>query len=171
MHQATDDRRALEALADVLWAERHLVEYLLFKLVSAKLLLAAGERRFMPRAMDEVERVMDRLHDVEGRREAALGPVAADWGCRVADLSLANLATRAPEPMATVFRDLHESFLTLTSEIEETSEANRRLATSTLNQVRSTLETLTGPSVTTTYTARGTHDHIVTAPIRLNEVL
>lgn len=168
---ATDDSDALETVADVLWAERHLVEYLLFKLITAKLLLSAGERRFMPRAMDEIERVMERLADVEGRREAALRPVAAAWNIPLPELSLAALATRAPEPMATVFKDLHENFLSLTAEIEETSAANRRLAHSTLNQVRSTLETLTGPSVNTTYTARGTHDHLITNPIRLDKAL
>ena len=167
----SNDREALETLADVLWAERHLVEYLLFKLVTAKLLLAAGERRFMQRAMDEVERVMERLQEVEVRREVALAPVAAAWGCPMDDLSLAKLVTTAPEPMATVFADLHESFLALTAEIEETSAANRRLASQALSEVQSTLETLTGPAVTTTYTARGTHDHMVAGPMRLNEVL
>lgn len=171
MHDVTDDREALEALADVLWAERHLVEYLLFKLVTAKLLLAAGERRFMPRAMDEVERVVERLKDVEEHREAALSPIAAAAGCRIADLTLAKLVTVAPEPMATVFKDLHDNFMALTAEIEETSATSRRLASQALSQVRSTIETMTGPALTTTYTARGTHDHIMTAPIRLNEVL
>lgn len=168
--RATNDSQALEAVADVLWAERHLVEYLLFKLTTAKLLLAGGERRFMPRAMDEVEGVMGRLAEVEGRREVALGPVASAWEVPISELSLALLATRAPEPMATVFKDLREGFMMLTAEIEETSNANRKLANTTLNHVRSTLGTLTGPSVTTTYTARGTHDHSVTNPIRLDKV-
>ena len=169
--RANDDSRALEAVADVLWTERHLVDYLLFKLVTTKLLLTAGERRFMPRAMDEVERVLERLQDVEVRREMALQPVAAAWNVPVTDLSLATLAARAPEPMATVFRDLHENFLALTAEIEETSALNRKLANSTLNHVRSMLETLTGPSAPTTYTARGTHDHVRTNPIRLDKAL
>lgn len=171
MYDATDDGEPLEALADVLWAERHLVEYLLFKLVTAKLLLSAGERRFVPRAMDEVERVLERLHEVERRREAALVPVALAWGVGPSELSLATLSVHAPEPMATVFRDLHEGLLKLADEIEETSAANRRLANAGLNQVQSALDNLTGPSVTTTYTARGTHAHVVNAPVRLDEVL
>ena len=170
MHQI-DDRDALEALADVLWAERHLVEYLLFKMVTAKLLLAAGERRFMPRAMDEVERVTERLHDAETRREAALLPLARSWGCSVQDLTLAKLAERVEEPMATVFRDLHEGFKTLTAEIEETAATNRRLTNQELGHVRSTLDALTGAGATNTYTARGTHDHVAAGPVRLNEVL
>ena len=171
MYEATDDQPSLEALADVLWAERHLVEYLLFKLVTAKLLLSAGERRFVPRAMDEVERVLERLHEVENRRELALLPVAAALDVPIPELTLASLSTRAPEPMATVFRELHEDFMRLAGEVEETSAANRRLANSSLNQVRSTIENLTGPSVTTTYTARGTHAHVMNTPIRLDEVL
>jgi FlgN protein len=171
MYDATDDRDPLEALADVLWAERHLMEYLLFKLVTAKLLLTAGERRFVPRAMDEVERVLERLHEVERRREAALVPVALELDAAADDLTLATLSTRAPEPMATVFRDLHQGLMKLADEIEETSATNRRLANAGLNQVRSTLDNLTGPSVTTTYTARGTHAHMNSGPVRLDEVL
>ena len=162
---------ALEQLADVLWGQRHLVEYLLFKMITAKLLLGAGERRFMARSMEEIDRVVARLSEVEVRRAAALEPVARAWDVAPDDLTLARLSTDAPQPMATVFGDLHRAFLSLTSEIEQTAEDNRRLAGGQLDQLRSSLEGLTGPSVTTTYTARGTHDHIVTAPIRLDEVM
>lgn len=166
-----DDRGALEDLADVLWAERHLVEYLLFKLVTANLLLAAEERRFVPKAMDEVERVMQRLSDVESRREAALLPLARRWGVAADELSLAALATRAEEPMATVFGDLHREFLSLTAEIEQTSAENRRMANSALNHMHSALDTLTGPTIASTYTAKGTHDVGVTNPLRLDRAL
>lgn len=167
----SDHRGPLEDLADVLWAERHLVEYLLFKLVTANLLLSAEERRFVPKAMDEVERVMERLGEVENRREAALLPVAREWQLQPRDLSLATLAQRAPEPMATVFRDLHSDFMALTAEIESTSAENRKLANSALNHMHSALETLTGPTIATTYTAKGTHDVGITNPIRLDRAL
>lgn len=161
----------LESLADTLWAERHVVEYLLFKLVTAKLLLAADERRFINHAMDEVSRVTESLREVEHRRAQALVPVAHAWGLSTSELTLAELCTRSPAPMNTVFHDLQKAFLRLAEEIEETAATNRRLASAGLNHVRTTLDTLTGPAVTNTYTASGRHDYTVRAPMRLDQVL
>lgn len=164
-------RRELEVLADTLWAERHVVEYLLFKLVTAKLILAADERRFVTLALDEVERVLGVLREAETRRAEALAHVAQSWGVHVDQLTLAELAARAPASWRSVFADHQRGFLALAEEIEETSATNRRLATSALSQVRSTLGALAGPAMPTTYTASGQPDTSVTTPLRLDRVL
>lgn len=161
----------LHALADTLWAERHLVEFLLFKLVTAKLLLAADERRFVTLALDEVGRLVESLHEAEGRRESAVAAVAAEWGVPSEELTLSELARHAPEPMRTVFNDHATAFFTLAAEIEETASTNRRLATATLGHVSASLDALTGSQVTTTYTADGRHGATTTAPLRLDRVL
>ncbi|HEY8339184.1 MAG TPA: flagellar protein FlgN [Egibacteraceae bacterium] len=161
----------LHALADTLWAERHLVELLLFKLVTAKLLLAADERRFVTLALDEVGRVLDSLHEAEQRREEAVADVAAEWGVRTDELTLTELARRAPEPLRTVFADHATAFLDLANEIDETASTNRRLATATLSHVHASLDALTGDSSTTTYTADGRHGATTAAPLRLDRVL
>lgn len=162
---------SLEALADDLWSERHLVELLLFKLVSAKLLLAADERRFVAPALDEVQRVLAKLHEAEVRRAITLEDVAGDWRVAADDLTLAELATHAPEPLRGVFRDHQRAFQALVVEIEETAAANRALASSALGQMRQAIDALTGPSLGATYTAAGHHDTAFTPPTRLNEVL
>jgi hypothetical protein len=166
-----DSNRELDDLADALWAERHVVEYLLFKLVTAKLVLAADERRFVGLALDEVERVVRALRDAELRRASALATLAVGWGMPVAELSLAELAARAPRSWRSVFRDHQEGFRKLAEEIEETSAANRRLASAGLAHVRATLGALTGPEVPQTYTATGRPDTSPTVPLRLDRVL
>jgi hypothetical protein len=160
----------LEALSETLWSERHVVEYLLFKVTTAKLLLAADERRFVAMALDEVERVVDKLREFELHRALALAPVAEAWGADASELTLAVIAARAPVPWNGVFSDHHDTFKQMTAEIEETSAANRTLATSALGQVRNALETMSGPSLGSTYTASG-HTQQGPAPARLNRVL
>lgn len=54
----------ISQLADVLWYERQLMEFLLFKLVTANLMLNADERRFVAPSIAEVERVMDEIRRV-----------------------------------------------------------------------------------------------------------
>ena len=51
----------LARLADTLWYERRLLEYLLFKLVSANLVLIADDRRFVGPAVAEVDAVMEQI--------------------------------------------------------------------------------------------------------------
>lgn len=162
---------ALEALADTLWAERHVVHYLLFKLVTARLVLAADERRFVGLALDEVERMMDSLREAELRREMALEEVATAWGADPAELTLSSLAERSPEPLRSVFADHRDAFLGLAQEIEETAADNRRLASTALDHVQQSLDSLTGPERGQTYTAQGRPARPTTAPTRLDRVL
>lgn len=166
-----DDRRELEALAETLWAERHVVEYLLFKLVTAKLVLGADERRFVKPALDEVSRVTGALRQAEQRRTAALAGIAARWNVPPADLTLVELAARAGEPMQSVFLDHRDGFRALAEQIEETTAANRQLAAGALASVSETLDGLTGPARATTYTASGRTETGRTGPSRLDWVL
>lgn len=161
----------LEHLADMLWHERHFVEFLLFKLVSAKLLLAADERRFVAPALDEVERVVGALRDAERKREDAVTEVARLWHLPVERVTLAEVSARAREPLRTVFRDHQRAFARMAVEIEETAAANRKLAGAAIAQVHRTLDALAGPTIGGTYTATGDHDVALTGPVRIDEVL
>jgi hypothetical protein len=161
----------LESLADTLWAERHLVEFLLFKLTTAKLILAADERRYVALALDEVERVVIALRGAESRRAQAVAEAAAELHVDAERLTLSQLATHSPEPLRTVFRDHAEGFLRLATEIEETAVVNRRLASATLSHVQRALDALTGPPAASTYTASGRPTTATAAPMRLDQVL
>lgn len=166
-----DERTALDALTETLWAERHVVELLLYKLVGAKLYLAADERRFVTMALDEVERVVGALRATEARRSATLRGLAAQWGLDPADLTLSELAQRTGEPWRTMFTDHQEGFAALAAEIEETATTNRRLAQAGLGAVRQTLDALAGPPVPTTYGADGRADVSAPMAVRLDQAI
>lgn len=142
--RTAEECRHLSTLADTLWVERHLVEHLRYKLVSARLLLAADERRFVPRAVTEVDQVMARLWAAEAERDRAVTRVARDWRVPEAELTLLRLTLESPPPWDTVFDDHRETFQRLADEIEATARENRRLASGALQAVRTSLSTLTG---------------------------
>ena len=61
-HQNPDQ---LSRLAETLWHERRLLEFLLFKLVSANLVLATDDRRFVDPAIAEVDKVASKVRHAE----------------------------------------------------------------------------------------------------------
>jgi hypothetical protein len=165
------DTEGLQALTDTLWSERQVVELLLYKLVCAKLLLAADERRFVAMALDEVERVVAALRETEVRRSMAVAQVAAGWGVPVDDLTLGRLAREAPEPWREIFRDHHEAFGALAREIDEAAEENRRLASAGLGRIHETMDMLTGQPAQGTYDAQGRAHATATGPVRIDAAL
>lgn len=170
MHPSTDSD-GLQALADTLWSERQVVEFLLYKLTSAKLLLAADERRFVAMALDEVERVVAALREAELQRAMAVQTVAHGWGVAIDDLTLGRLAATAPVPWREVFTEHREAFGTLAREIEEAADANRRLATTGIGRIHETMDLLTGQGPQGTYDAYGRNQPGVTGPVRVDAAL
>jgi histone H3/H4 len=142
--------RPLEHLADALWSERRVVEYLLYKLLSARFVLAADERRFVAHALEEVQRSVEALKAAEIRRGAAVQELAQVWHVSGEDLTLTEIAQRAPEPMRTVFRDHQGTFREMIREIEQVTAANRRIASDALSEVREAIDALAGHPVTDT---------------------
>lgn len=168
-----DDQRALEDLAHRLGDERQIVTFLLYKLTVTHLMLAADERRFVPEALEEVEEAVSLLREGELRRDAALRGLAALWTTDPEELTLADLARRAPPPFDHVFADHLAAFRELAAEIERTAGANRALARSDLSVVTDQLDQLTGTArtVPTTYDAHGQIDANGAVGGRLREVL
>lgn len=160
----------LEHLADTLWAERHVVELLLYRLTLAKLVLAADERRFVSLVVGEVEEAVDSLWEAELRRETAIGALADAWDIDVEELTLGDLAEQAPEPFASVLADHRDGFRALTEEIEATAGENRRLAAAGLQSVRHALDVLTADT-SGTYTATGRADQPRPMATRLDRAL
>lgn len=157
----------LEALADTLWTERHLVELLLYRLSVAKHVLAADDRRFVALAVGEVETAIDRLRDAELQREEAIAALARRWDAAPDALTLAEIAEGCDEPLATVFADHRDGFRQLADEIEATAAENRRLASAGLQSVRNALDVLTHDR-SGTYTPSGVTDAAGVAPTRLD---
>ena len=138
-------------LIDMLWFERRLLEFLLFKLVTANLVLTANDRRFVTSAISEVDRVMEEVRRAEGQRAFAVDRLASEWGIAADKLSLGYLASNAPQEIRQQFEEHRAGFLGLVQEIEHITRENRRLATVELDSIRGTL----GLSDGLTYDAAG----------------
>ena len=137
--------RALEDLAETLWAERRVADFLLYKLVVAKLVLAADERRCVTQALDEVERAVALLQATEVKRASVVAALACTWDAAPEDCTLATLARRAPAPLGSVLRDHQQALADLADQIQATAAASRELVASALASAQDTLDALTGP--------------------------
>lgn len=165
-------RKQLAALAETLHGERRLLEQLLFKLVEARLVLAADEARFLPLAMSEVEDVVARVRFGESHRQRAVRELAAAIGEPEDRITLTFLVNWAPEPYRTMFAEHRDHFMRLTVEIEQASVDNRRLANLAVQNLSDTLVTLLGSSESGVYTSLGTRtNEAIAAPSRLDWVL
>ena len=154
-----------------LWVERHLLEFLEFKLVAAKLFLGADVRRFVAAALSEVEHVVEQVRMAEIGRGIAVARVAEDWQVPAERVTLGYLVSHAPEPAGQVFAEHREAFLKLTTEIEDLTVENRLMAQTALDHIRQTIDVLVGAEVGTTYGATGRRADIQAAPRRLDRVV
>jgi len=134
---------SLNDLASDLWHLRELLELLLFKLEEEQVLLSSGRTRWVPHATREVELVLDQIRQVEQVRARHTTAVAAALGLP-ADVSMVNLANRAPAPWGDLLHQHRRAFLTLTAEITAVARANRDLATGGQRAARETMLRVTG---------------------------
>jgi hypothetical protein len=162
---------AVDALIDTITAERHVVEYLLFKLITLKLLFVSDERRFIEKAANEAERVVDSLRQAEDRRSAALAVVASEWDVTADDLTLSRLSREAPEPTAKLFRDLQRSLRVLADEIDGVLDENRKLAVGGLGDVHTLLDAVAGTAAGDIYTDTGRRRRTRAQPMQLDQTL
>jgi len=108
---------SLSEISNILWRERRLLELLAFKLEEERLVLAAGQSRWLSRASNEVDTIVDELRHV--RLERAIG--LADLGAEL-ELSdtptLRELATVAPPPWDGICAEHGRALEMLCREIE-----------------------------------------------------
>ncbi|MCP3997444.1 MAG: flagellar protein FlgN [bacterium] len=154
-------------LADTLWYERRLLEYLLFKLVSANLVLIADDRRFVGPAIAEVDAVMAEIRRAEEQRSGVVADVARQFSVSPSAVSLAFLVDNATDSLRATFEDHQAVFMNLVGEIEILTRENRRLATVALDGIQGTLGFAGGDIYDAAGRATRTPDH----PIRVNRVL
>jgi hypothetical protein len=154
-------------LADTLWYERRLLEYLLFKLVSANLVLIADDRRFVGPAIAEVDAVMAEIRRAEDQRSDVVGAVAQEWNVPPRSVGLEFLVENAPESLRPTFEDHRMVFMELVGEIEILTRENRRLATVALDEIQGTLGFAGGDI----YDAAGRATRTPDQPIRVDRIL
>lgn len=116
----------LSEASNILWRQRHLLELLLFKLDVEQTLLAAGRLRWLARATNEVEMVLDEIRATELARAVAIDEVAAGLGV-APGCSLRELAAAAPTPWDSILTEHRDAFLALTEEVTVVAHANRDL--------------------------------------------
>lgn len=175
MSTSLQDQDQLTQLAETLWYERRLLEFLLFKLVSANLVLATDDRRFVGPAIAEVEKVVTEVREAERARYDVLTKVATTMGVPMATITLNSLADTAPEDLRGVFADHRDAFMALANEIEEITTDNRRLASVGLDGITGTLQLAAGmpgaAAGTQSYTSQGRSVSSAQNPTRVDQVL
>jgi hypothetical protein len=147
---------AFEALTDVLWREREVLEALLYKLTAQQMVLRSGESRWLARADAEVRAAIEGLQDFEVLRAAEVDLLVRHYGLP-ANASLRELAEAAPEPWPTVLFDHREALRTLTFEVDAVAAHNRRLLQAGEQATREALDriTVSGSRLPDAYDARG----------------
>lgn len=118
----------MDELIALLNDQRQLLDDLLYRLVAARGVLAAGEMRFVARASAEIENVINEIFVAESRRAAGIAEIAVRLNVPPQKITLRALAAAAPEPYRTMLEHLHGEFLRLTDEIERTIATNKSLA-------------------------------------------
>ena len=87
----------LPELSSILWRERDLLDLLLFKMEEERLVLDAGLTRWLPRAIREVDLVLEELQRIEAPRAGALEALAVELGLQPGR-NLGEVAAAAPPP-------------------------------------------------------------------------
>jgi hypothetical protein len=118
----------MRELAAVLGRERVQLEFLLFKVLALQNLLRSGETRFLRWSVEEISRASERLRETECARALCVREMAGAAGVTVEEMSLANLATTAPEPWRTIFADHNAGFRRLGVEVDNAFDTTGRLA-------------------------------------------
>jgi hypothetical protein len=162
--------QGLRTLMGKLWVERHVLELLAYKLVCAKLVMAADLRRYVGPALAGVQQVVEKVQVAELDRAITLAQLGEEWGMPPAALTLSYLAENAPEPARTMLEEHAQAFRRLISEIEETAAENRKLATAALVDIQTTLGVLVGTESGATYGATG-HRESAPVPRRISRIL
>jgi hypothetical protein len=132
---------SLDAVSNLLWRERELLELLLFKLDEEHLILAAGRTRWLVHAAREVEMVLDEIKRIELERAVVLDDVAAHLEVHGAP-TLDALASIASGPWPQIFEAHRGALVALTREIRAAADRNRDVLARGHEATRSALRSL-----------------------------
>ncbi|MDQ2749940.1 MAG: flagellar protein FlgN [Actinomycetota bacterium] len=131
----------LDTVSELLWTEREILEFLLFKLTEERLVLASGSTRWYSRADTEVCTAVDRMRTSEVMRAAEMQSVARTLGLSV-EATLGELASAAPEPWPLLLTDHRIALRALVLEVEAVAAENRRLREAGAKAIRETPDKL-----------------------------
>jgi hypothetical protein len=137
----------------MLWAERRLLELLLFKLEEEQLILSSGRSQWLAKASREVETVLTEI------RAADLGRAAESQAAAIAvgldpSARLGEIADAAPPPWDDLLRAHRDAFAELTTKISSVADGNRDLLASSHRATQETIATLHREAATYTSVGR-----------------
>lgn len=118
--------KELSEFCGVLWREREIVERVLFKVMAQQLVLKSDQTRWLVTANTEIELAVNDLRVVEVMRCAEADRLAEELGLAHGS-TLADLASAAPEPWASILAEHRDALRELTDEIDNAVIENRDL--------------------------------------------
>ncbi|MDQ1438248.1 MAG: hypothetical protein QOK43_1877 [Acidimicrobiaceae bacterium] len=130
---------SLQAFSDVLFQERRLLELLLFKLETERLLLDAGRTRWLAHASREIDTLLDELNKVELARSVTLAQVAPELGLGP-DATLSTVASTVPSPWGGIFAEHRDDLQSLMGDVLAAAESSRHLLREGYDSIRQALE-------------------------------
>lgn len=127
-------QQLLNELNQLLWRQRNVLTDFLYRLEVQQLLLADGRDRWADRAVEDLQRAVDRVGRHEEMQKALLDELSAHMDVR-AGSPLSDVAAVAPSPWNEIFEEHRGGFLVLINEIESAASENEHLIRQSLNQV------------------------------------
>ena len=158
-------------LARILSLERNLLEYLLYKLVAARLLMVGDDPRYIIQSLVEVEDALDRVRDASARRQQHLVRLGAEIGVDPMKLTIDRLVEHAEPSTRFILYELKHDYVRLAHQIEQMSRDNRRLADLALATTTEALKHLAGSPTGLTYDEHGGSRYAQPNPVTLDEVI
>lgn len=156
-------------LSALLWRERELLEFLVFKLEEEQLLLTSGKSRWLQHATREVEQVVERLRTAGLGRSVEVAALARQWGTDE-NATLRELVTHAPAgPWSDIFSAHLQALTDLTRQIKELRDTNAHFLRAAARSAQETLASTVQDS--NTYDARGVSGSLVTSAQLVDEAL
>jgi hypothetical protein len=156
--------KEITELSSVLWREREVMQLVLFKLTTERLVVAAAETRWLAAANRELEGVLEQLRHIEVLRAVESDALAEQLGLP-SDATLSVLAHSVDEPWSVILAEHRDALLQLAAEIADAVDLNRQLLEAGDRSIRETLISIT--SSAGTYDANGVAD---TARARLSRL-
>lgn len=114
----------LAELSNVLWRQRQLLDQLLFRLTVEQMLLSDCHVRWLNRATNAVEDVLDALRESDVVRSMVLIEVAEELELGPA-ATLLEVSVAAGGPWTGIFEDHRRAFLEMTDEVRSLVAANQ----------------------------------------------
>ena len=130
---------SLQAFSDILFQERRVLELLLFKLETERLLLDSGSDRWLALAAREVDAVADELNKVELARSVTMAQAAPELGLGP-DATLTTVVAAVPPPWDILFAEHQKELRSLMTEVLAASESSRHLLREGYDSIRMALE-------------------------------